>query len=114
MPTPDYSTNDPKGWGGDPKRGAALGRPTIGRNRTPEGAMTLREVSIDRDGYDCNGTYFGTGITLWWYADESGEIDGVLRARTRTEAKSKVVEMYPTATFRSAVGDGKIHAKGGR
>ena len=25
---PDYTTNDPKGWCGDPARGAALGRPS--------------------------------------------------------------------------------------
>src|SRR5690606_26966366 len=26
---PSYSTNDPKGWCGDPRRGAAMGRPSV-------------------------------------------------------------------------------------
>ena len=74
----DYGTNDPKGWCGDPKRGAALGRPTI--IGAPEGAITVRHSPLDRQGYDRNGTYFGAGQALFWYADEGGEIDAVERA----------------------------------
>jgi hypothetical protein len=31
---PSYATNDPKGWMGDPRRGAAMGRGTVGDLRT--------------------------------------------------------------------------------
>lgn len=34
--TPSYETHDPKGWGGDPRRGAAMGRPAVGDLRTSQ------------------------------------------------------------------------------
>jgi len=100
-----YETHNPRGWCGDPKRGAALGRPILGEGCTPAGRMTLSEVALDSGGYDRNGTYFGAGVPLWWYADESGEIDGVLRADNRPVAESRVLAMFPTAAFGSAVDD---------
>lgn len=103
---PSYQTHDPKGWGGDPSRGAALGRPTVADGE-PEGKMTLRRVRMCSccGAYDENGTYFGTvdyrhGVyPLYWYADEGGNVDGVLRARSRDEAKRQVLEKYPNARF---------------
>lgn len=82
---PDYSTHDPKGWCGDPKRGAALGRPTIqkGCKETFKGKVYLRRIRLTVDGYDCNGTYFGYGWhTLYWCAvkTDTHEIDFMLRA----------------------------------
>jgi hypothetical protein len=85
---PDYKTNDPKGWCGDPRRGAALGRPTI--LGTPQGVITVCESPIDQQGYDRNGTYFGTGMPLFWYADESGEVDAMERA---TDAEDLAKEL---------------------
>jgi len=96
--TPDYTTHDPKGWCGDPKRGAALGRPTISDGE-PEGKMTLRKIRLDSGGYDPNGTYFGIGAPLYWYADQGGNVDAVLRAQDRAEAKRQVLKKYPTAKF---------------
>lgn len=96
---PDYKTHDPKGWCGDPRRGVALGRPTINRGE-PEGKMTLRKVRMSSCGaYDSNGTYFGVGAPLYWYADEGGNIDGVTRANTRDDAKAFVLCEHPTARF---------------
>jgi hypothetical protein len=96
---PDYKTHDPRGWCGDPSRGAALGRPTVADGE-PEGKMTLRRVRMSADGaYDSNGTYFGCGEPLYWYADEGGNVDAVLRARSREDAKRQVREIYPTAKF---------------
>ena len=95
---PDYKTNDPRGWCGDPTRGAALGRATI-REASPDfaGKLTLRRVCIDDGGYDQNGTYFGDGEPLWWCADEEGEIDFMLRATDREAAAAEVREHYPRA-----------------
>jgi hypothetical protein len=97
---PDYKTNDPRGWCGDPRRGAAMGRPTI--HDAPTDApvkLHLRRVRLDSGGYDCNGTYFGHGDPLYWYADADGTIDAVLRATNRSDAKRQIREDYPQARF---------------
>lgn len=95
----DYSTNDPKGWCGDPSRGAAIGRPTI--HGQPVGPITVRRSPLDRGGYDRNGTYFGAGSDipdLFWYSDEGGEVDAMERAWTIEEALAKVRKLFPGAT----------------
>jgi hypothetical protein len=97
---PSYKTNDPIGWCGDASRGAAMGRATI--HDAPADAavkLTLRRIRLDSGGYDPNGTYFGTGTPLYWYADEDGTIDAMLRANTREEAKTQIRKRYPNARF---------------
>lgn len=101
---PDYDLRDPKGWCGDPKRGAALGRRAVFGDSNYAGLMVLRKVPLDDGGYDKNGTYFGTGHPggdLYWYAstDEDQSIEGCLRAHTRDQAKAEVRKMYPKARF---------------
>lgn len=101
---PSYQTWDPKGWCGDPERGAALGRPSI-CDGEPEGKMTLRLVRMCSccGAYDENGTYFGAvdrwTSPLYWYADEGGNVDDVLRAPNRDTAKTQVLAKYPKARF---------------
>lgn len=98
--SPSYKTNDPRGWCGDPSRGAAMGRATI--QDAPAdfaGKLYLRRSYLDNGGYDCNGTYFGIGTPLYWVASEDGEIDYVLRARSRNDAKAQVLATYPKARF---------------
>lgn len=104
---PNYKTNDPRGWCGDPKRGAAMGRSTIAGDPDYSGKIVLRKVRLDSGGYDPNGTYFGwvDGHYVYWYAsvdlDASGvgTIDGVLRAGNRHEARAEIAERYPNARF---------------
>ena len=94
---PNYKRNDPRGWCGDPSRGAALGRPSVHSDK--EGAkLYLRRIVLDSGGYDSNGTYFGTGNPLYWCTD-GDEIDFVLRASDRNSAKANVLERYPKAIF---------------
>jgi len=98
---PDYGTNDPKGWCGDPTRGAALGRPTIQDASTDFAErLFLRRVRLDSGGYDGNGTYFGIGAPLYWVASEDGDIDYMLRAGDRETARGKVLARYPKAKVR--------------
>lgn len=97
---PDYQYNDPKGWCGNPARGAALGRPTIVGDPDFSGRIYVRQVRLDSGGYDCNGTYFGHGSPLYWYADADNTIDGVLRASNRSVARDEVLEMYPNAKIK--------------
>ena len=98
---PDYKTNDPKGWCGDPKRGAALGRPTVhDAPKSFAGHIRLRRVRLNDGGYDNNGTYFGHGGPLYWYASDDGEIDAMLRAGSREQARTEVLAVYPKAKVR--------------
>jgi len=90
---PDYTTNDPKGWGGDPRRGAALGRPTI--EGTPKGSITVARSFLDRGGYDRNGTYFGQAAPLFWYADDECFVDAMTRAADIEDAIKIVSEKFP-------------------
>jgi len=113
---PSYSKYDPKGWCGDPKRGAALGRPTIIEvdPETFKGRVYLSRIVLREMGdYDVNGTYFGAGDPLYWCAlhshypqpgqkatdADAQDIDFMLRAKTRDEAKRKVLEKLPGARF---------------
>jgi hypothetical protein len=61
--------------------------------------LYLRRAYLDNGGYDRNGTYFGTGAPLYWCADADGNVDFMLRARDRADAKRQVVAKYPSATF---------------
>jgi hypothetical protein len=96
---PNYKTNDPRGWCGDPRRGAALGRPSVRGERDFAGKLVLRRVRLDSGGYDPNGTYFGVGTPLYWFASEDGSIDDMTRADSREAAKAYVGAMYPNARF---------------
>jgi hypothetical protein len=95
-----YATSDPRGWCGDPKRGAALGRPSI--HTAPQnfvGKLHVSRVYLDAGGYDSNGTYFGTGTPIYWCASEDGTIDYMLRAWDRDQAKTEILVLYPKARF---------------
>lgn len=95
---PSYKTNDPKGWGGDPKRGAAVGRGQF--TGTYDGKpITLICVPLDSGGYDKNGTYWGIGNPLYWAASQDGNIDMTFRAIDRNDAKKHVRSKYPEAIF---------------
>lgn len=96
---PSYKTNDPRGWGGDPARGAALGRSSFHLGADWEGKLYLRRVPLDSGGYDPNGTYFGAGTPLYWAASEDCSVDFVLRAASRGDAKKAVLTRYPKARF---------------
>lgn len=100
----DYKRNDPKGWCGDPSRGAALGRPTI--TDAPKDRpirLSVRRSYLDAGGYDRNGTYFGRGAPLYWVSgedSEGNEVDYMLRAYDREDARAKVLKRYPLAIVR--------------
>lgn len=98
---PDYCQNDPRGWCGDPSRGAALGRATIqDEPKNWEGKLALRRSYLDSGGYDKNGTYFGKGKPLYWCANDELTIDYMLRADDRADARERVLKRYPKAKVR--------------
>ena len=75
-PAKVYKYNDPRGWCGDPSRGAAMGRRSfkdIPEDCDFKGFTIHVEHILIVDGYDPNGTYFGNGGPLFWvYALEIG------------------------------------------
>jgi len=100
---PSYKANDPRGWCGDPKRGAALGRRDVHDHDAdqPIVLVVLPVRFVDGD-YDINGTYWGSGEPLYWYADCNGRVDAMLRAKDRGAAIEAIRVRYPLATIHPA------------
>lgn len=99
--TISYTVNAPRGYMGDPLRGAAMGRPPIKGDQNFTGKLSLRRVKLSWDGYDSAGTYWGHGATLlWWWASEDYKIDGTVWAPTRAAARKRVLELYPKSQVR--------------
>lgn len=97
---PSYKANDPRGWCGDPSRGAAMGRGSYhAEDKNAPVKLFLRKVRLDSGGYDSNGTYFGRGLPLYWAASADNEVDYMLRAQSRAAAKALVWKDYPEAYF---------------
>lgn len=94
---PDYSINDPKGWCGDPSRGAAIGRPAIKGEANYDGRLYVRRVRLNNGGYDRNGTYFGQGAPLYWVSSPDSDIDFMERGHGRDHVAVRVAARYPNA-----------------
>ncbi len=83
-----------------------MGRRIVKGPTDYEGRLSLSRVRMSACGaYDSNGTYFGCGQPLYWYAavdDVTGDsdIDGVLRAIDRVDARRQVLQLYPKARVR--------------
>lgn len=86
------------GWMGDPKRGAALGRPGWSMRDAPKGKLYLRELHLNGGGYDSGGAYWGLGQRLYW-ASDGAAFDLYVRAADRDDAKAAVRYEYPPAEF---------------
>lgn len=100
-----YETNDPKGWGGDPARGAALGRPDITPG-PPVGTVTVREIRLDRDGYDYLGTYWGIGQPLFFAEGETADGEPweiTARSRCYPLFRNRIIGMYGVRVARRAM-----------
>jgi hypothetical protein len=59
----------------------------------------LYRVYLNGGGYDRRGAYWGVGDKLYYYSDDSGRIDGHVRAHDRAAAKEAVRKLHPGATF---------------
>lgn len=91
------------GWGGDPSRGAQMGRPTLDGGFTVTGShpMTLRKVRLNGD-YDSGGAYWGCnspGSILYYFEGPISDISGYVRAADREDAKAEVRKLHPKARF---------------
>ena len=78
-----------------------MGRSTLRGDVLYGGKLTLQRIRLDSGGYDSNGTYFGFGAPLYWYAADSDDtvIDGMIRAKDRNAAKALILQEYPDVKF---------------
>lgn len=81
------STPPDRGYMGDPRRGASLGRASHGT--APEASpIHLRRLRLDSQGYDKGGAYWGIGGELFEAFDDAGTFYETVRIypRDRTAA----------------------------
>ena len=81
--------------------GAPMGRRENMGERMMPVRMHLARVRLNQGGYDSGGAYWGTGAPLYCaWGDGPEEVQEVyLRALTHEDAKCKVREQFPRATF---------------
>lgn len=107
-----YTPPQDRGYMGDPRRGASLGRPSYSGYRDKAGnwieleltsnapPMRLVRVRMSACGaYDAGGAYWGLGDPLYYYENSTGDICGYVRGSTREAAKQAVRESHPAARF---------------
>lgn len=77
-------------------RGAPFGR-INGRLRYAAGKVHLRQVPLDRGGYDPGGAYWGVADPLWcaWQGDQSV----YFRAADRSAARAELLNAAPGLVF---------------
>jgi hypothetical protein len=83
----------------DPHPQTAPRRVTKEDFRIDDPRFHLRKISLNAQGYDKAGTYFGVGPQVWFYIQQDGLGMGHVRAKTRNEAKAMVLALHPTARF---------------
>lgn len=102
---PSYTTRNPRGWGGDPSRGAAMGRRDYFAEDplTYTGSIWIAPVHINQDGYDRLGTYWGLSNKrcIYWIANGFDTIDCTLSINREHVAHSDKTEVhFVVATIR--------------
>jgi hypothetical protein len=98
-----------RGYMGDMRRGASLGRPNVDAWSRTSGAAKpeaprfyLRRIPINSGGYDSGGAYWGLGPRLYWawaLDGAGGDISRYFRAPDRDAAKAIVLAEFPHASF---------------
>jgi hypothetical protein len=82
---------------GDPKRGAAMGRPSHGM---PKGKVRLYQLSLDSGGYDNGGAYWGfAGNGNLKYRAFGEGFEYFLCAKNRDEAIDVLRDEFPDIKF---------------
>lgn len=87
------------------KRGAQMGRRDDVGDPDRVYKFHLQRVRFVDGDYDTGGAYWGGGLGVpplfcaWCEDEEDGLVRTFLRANNRTDAKTKVLGIYPNATF---------------
>ena len=91
-------TAENSSWGGDPRRGAALGRASY--HGKPESLkFTLKRIRLDSGGYDAGGAYWGVGEKLYWACSDDQKVEYYFRiydseVREIMPRDEKFLELY--------------------
>lgn len=59
----------------------------------------LERVRLNKGGYDTDGSYWGTGLPLYYYTCEERCLYKYIRAYDREDAKRIIMKEYPSARF---------------
>lgn len=67
--------------------------------------LTLREIVLDKQGYDQQGQYWGVGLKLFWYHIDIPSLpnlrnEGWVRRRTKLSARAWVKRHHPQLNLR--------------
>jgi hypothetical protein len=86
--------------------GAPMGRRDVpATDMAREHEMRLEKLPFEDGDYDRGGAYWGNtpGTAIYWAygEDEEVQFEMFVRANSRDEAKAKVREKYPNASFYS-------------
>lgn len=68
-----------RGYIGDPRRGASLGRADVRGDPDTAARFHLRRVRLNAGGYDSGGVYWGHGGALFHYESADGTASGFVR-----------------------------------
>lgn len=88
-----YTDETDPGWGGDPSRGASMGRPEFGDiSEVPEKSASVTRVKLT-DGYDPGGAYWGMPSPGNHLYCAEAEVDGeiVFVRFTRAETRGRAI-----------------------
>jgi hypothetical protein len=109
----DYALHDPKGFCGDPRRGAAMGRSCYQDHPDDySGPIRIRHIKIGSQGYDCLGTYFGhppDSTRPYWVASPDCKIDYVILASSRSAAEKDARARWPNARIHKTPPSSRRH-----
>jgi hypothetical protein len=105
-----FKKNAPKGYCGDPGRGAAMGRADINPKAEPTGPLTVCFVERYDGGYDACGTYWGCssdhGLYFAYGNDKEGnDIEMIFWAKGDVSARKYMLNMYPDNTVEVVEGE---------
>ena len=83
------------------KYGAPMGRSDSIIDPDAPVKFSLQHVPLNSGGYDAGGAYWGHDERLYWACGyvESDLFEIFTRAQNRNDAKSKIRQYYPLATF---------------
>lgn len=96
----ETSLSPDRGYHGDTKRGANLGRPR--RAKESDQRIYLRKIRLDSGGYDSGGAYWGHGGALYQAFTDDGALYRTYRDYSRNpreSIKAEIATHFPGARF---------------
>ena len=90
---------NPSGWGGNPARGASMGRDSYADRENMPAKVYLQRVDFVDQCYDRGGAYWGGPADLYCAKDDADTFQWFIRAPDRAAAKVALREEFPELKF---------------